>query len=210
MNLKRTTLGLMAILLSTSTVLATPISTPLGCQDGTRNEPQPPTIIPAWVEVVPDIQHDGWIEVVPDIFHPEVVTPQPDLIIKSRTQKTRWEKDVGDVCVYPNGWRNISYKADCLTMHDTRSMASVVSVRKVKIIPQPPIVEPVYTEIVPDIEHPAYVEEVADIEHPEQVIPNPDLVIDTKTIKYKDVTFSTRPPFVIIDFHYETTDGTCH
>ncbi len=202
--MKRTIPGLMAILLTTTTALATPISTPLGCHDGTRNEPQAPTIIPAWVEVTPDIQHDGWIEDVPDIFHPEQVIKET-----VRTPKNRWDPNNPGACVLTladgSHRRNLTLQADCLTPQVLHSMATELSTRSIKVT-----IIPESTEVIPDIDHPAYVEEVADIEHPEQVIPNPDLVIDTKTIKYKDVTFSTRPPFVIIDFHYETTDGSCH
>lgn len=236
----------MAILLTTSTALATPVSTPLGCHNGTREEAVPPTVIPGytevvpdiyhegWIEDVPDIQHDGWIEVTPDIIHEGYLEIVPDIEHPAVTQhipgpdKTRWEVFGQPVCVYPNGWHNISLKADCLTMWDTKSMAGnagggskkLVIPGYTEVVPDieheawteevPDIDHGSYIEVTPDIEHPAYTEVVEDIWHPEQVIENPPLVIDTKTIKYKDVTILPRPPFIEISFHYETTDGTCH
>lgn len=49
--IKRIMSASLALLLTTSTVFATGV--PVGCSDGTRDEPVPPTIIPGYTEDVP-------------------------------------------------------------------------------------------------------------------------------------------------------------
>jgi hypothetical protein len=144
------------------------------CSDGTRNEPVPPTIIP------------GYTEVVPDILHPAVYGTDK-VVVGVNPGKQNWHAG-REVCVYPNGMRNISLMPDCLTMWDTKSLADTKRVKKVTVL-----VAEEYTEIVPDIEH------------PEQVIENPDLVIPTKTVTY--LTVHTTRPF--IRFEEVTSDGSC-
>jgi hypothetical protein len=232
--MKRSFLSIAILIASSSAVLASGV--PVNCVNGEHHEPQPPIVTPAYTEdvpdiihpayteVVPDIQHDGWIEIVPDIVHPAYteVIGQPDLLVRWRELKMRSEVTVGDICVYPNGWRNQTLKTDCLTPWDGRSMVSHLSVPKTKKVPQPDIVipypevieevadieHPAYVEEVPDIEHPEVIEVVADIEHPEVITPVPDVVTPEKTIQWL-VGFSGpfwNPQPV---YEYTTAPGTC-
>lgn len=194
-----------ALALSTTSAFATGV--PVNCLNGEKHTPQPPIITPAytedvpdiyheaWIEVTPDIQHDGWVEIVPDIVHPAwtEVIEHPDLDVRSPPPKYTFVYHK-DVCVYPNGWHNVSLMPDCLTMWDTKSLAPQGGSHHFVKVPDTYVEHPETTEVVPDIDHPAYVEDVPDIvhdaytevtpdiEHPEIVTPQPDLVEPEKTI----------------------------
>lgn len=219
--MKRITLGLMAMLLSTSAVLATPVSTPLGCQNGTRNEPQPPTVIPAWTEVVPDIlheawtedvpdiQHDGWVEITPDIEHPAYVEVVPDIehpeqvSLKSLPgNATQWDVTSKDICVYKRSLFggpaiNPAYKADCLTPREYGGQAQQGGGIKKIVIPGwveevPDIEHPEWIEDVPDIQHDGYVEVTPDNVHPAYTEIVPDIVHPEQVIENPDLVIPTK------------------
>lgn len=174
----------LALILTTTSVLATGI--PVGCSNGTREEPVPPTIIP------------GYVEDVPDINHPEQSIPT---FFTTKGQSQRFAVHAGKpVCVKKvmfggdeNGMgRNISLKADCLTFWDTSPSGTTDKKR----------------HRGPDQIIPGYVEVTPDIEHPEQVIDNPPLVIPTLTIKWLvDVAGPWWDPTPVYD--YTTSDGSC-
>lgn len=185
--IKRIMSASLALLLTTSTVFATGV--PVGCSDGTREEPVPPTVIP------------GYTEDVPDILHPEQVIPNPDKVVRS--SHFRWSGDPSNTrgrphCVYElrNGETrpNPQLRPDCLTPWDFRTGSG--SDKSRKRIPQAPTIIPAEIEITPDIEH------------PEVVIENPPLVVPTRTVKWLvDITGPWWDPKPVYD--YSTSDGSC-
>jgi hypothetical protein len=176
--LKRIAAVSMALLLTTSTVLASGI--PVGCTDGTREEPVPPTITPVDPTVIPG-----------------TVTPNPDKRISS--PHFTWNGDVANVrgrphCVYQlwNGDTrpNRALRPDCLTPWDFKTGSGVG--RKAKMVPQPPTIgEPTI------------------IENPPIITDNPPLVVPTKTVKWLvGVSGPWWDPTPVYD--ETTSDGSCH
>lgn len=212
----------LAVLALTTPTLADPISMALGCQDGTRNEPQAPTITPAWtedvpdiyheawIEDVPDIQHDGWVEVTPDILHEAYVEVTPDIehpeTVKHETipGSTKWNNVAADICIRPRSLffnkpaRDYAYRADCLTPREHGGMANGDGGGGRKIViagwteDVPDIEHPAWTEDVPDIQHEDYVEVTPDIEHPAWTEVTPDIVHPEIVTENPDLVINTK------------------
>jgi hypothetical protein len=161
MHLKRISLGLAAIILSTSTVLASSVSVPLGCQNGTRSEPQPD--IPGYV-----------------IQHPDIVTSK---FVKYLDGGVGRDNSISKYCRAE--FAGSAYQRDGGWCDQLASTASLVPAKKSK-----KVITPVPDTIV-------------------DPVPQPDLIIPTKTVKIKTVTVSPTRPFVTVTHSYETSDGTC-
>lgn len=173
-HIRRLTMASLALAAMSTSAFATGV--PVNCLNGEKVTPQDPIIIPAWIEDVPDIQHDGWIEVTPDIYHPAEYAdkwfsggPVGSLKGKTSTDPLCGPDHAGSGYQRPGGYCD-----------QAKSLSSLVPANHGKW--KSVLVKDEYVEDVPDIEHEPYVEVTEDIYHPEQVIPQPDLVEPEKTI----------------------------
>jgi len=143
--IKRFGLTFLALALSTSAVFAAGI--PVGCSDGSRNEPQAPTVIPAWNEDVADILHEAEFETHTTILggpqYPVIIVPQ---------SKYCGPEYAGTGYQRENGFCDIVARGPETTSRRSKSEEILVAEE--------------WVEVTPDIEHP---EEV--IPNPDLVVP---------------------------------------